>query len=201
MSAPRNIYQRLGASAGIIAPLLGLICILSAIATYPPFSWTNNALSDLGVVSGITGSLFNFGLVASGLLAFNFATFGIFTYFGKSWVGKIGSVVFAAATVSLIAIGVFNESFSPTHYLVSVAFFTLTPISLFVLTSAFWLRHQRGMAAFTVLVGVAAALPWLLLFAFNYVPNVAIPEFVSGIAVSLWAIVQGKKMLNPNATF
>jgi hypothetical protein len=32
---------------------------------------------------------------------------------------------------------------------------------------------------------------------FNYVPNVAIPETASGLAVSLWAIVVGTKMLKP----
>lgn len=198
MSAPRKVvYQRMGAAAGIAASMLAFACILTAIASYPGFSWTNNALSDLGIIPGITGSLFNFGLVASGFLALNFAIFGLFTYFGKSWVGRIGSAVFAAATLALMGIGVFNESFSPTHYFVSVAFFVLAPISLFVITCAFWLAHQRGMAVFTVLVGVAAALPWLLLFAFNYVPNVAIPEFLSGLAVSAWAIVLGKKMLKP----
>lgn len=198
MSAPRKVvYQRMGAAAGIAAPILSFACILTAIASYPQFSWTNNALSDLGIIPGITGPLFNFGLYASGFLALNFAIFGLFTYFGKSWVGKIGSVVFAAATVALIAIGVFNESFSGTHYLVSVAFFMLAPISLFIITCAFWFTHQRGMAVFTVLVGVAAVLPWLLLFAFNHVPNVAIPEFLSGLAVSAWAIVLGKKILKP----
>ena len=165
MSEPRNlVYQRIGASSGIVAPIVAFVCILTAIASYPTFSWTNNALSDLGVVPGITASLFNFGLLASGILAFNFAIFGLFTYFGKSWVGKIGSVVFAAATLALIAISVFNEHFSPTHYLVSVAFFTLAPIALFILTVGFWLCHMRGLAGFTVAVGIAAALPWLLLF-------------------------------------
>jgi hypothetical membrane protein len=188
-------YRRIGASSGIIAPIVAFVCILAAIASYPVFSWTNNALSDLGVVPGITASLFNFGLLASGILAFNFAIFGLFNYLRQCWVGKIGSAVFAAATIALIAISVFNENFSPTHYLVSVAFFTLAPIALFILTFGLLLCHQRGMAAFTVLVGVAAALPWLLLFAFNYVPNVAIPEFLSGLAVSAWAIVLGKKML------
>jgi hypothetical membrane protein len=196
MPESRNfVYQKIGASSGIVAPIVGFICILSAIATYPQFSWTNNALSDLGVVPGITENLFNFGLFASGLLAFNFALFGLVTYFGKSWVGKIGSAVFAASTLALIAIGVFNENFSPTHYLVSVGFFMLAPISLFILTCGFWLSHQRGMAVFTVLVGLAAALPWLLLFAFNYVPNVAIPEFLSGLAVSAWVILLAAKML------
>jgi hypothetical membrane protein len=80
--------------------------------------------------------------------------------------------------------------------LVSVAFFTSAPISLFILTSAFWLGRQPKMAVFTVGVGLVAALTWLLLFAFNYVPNVAIPEAVSGIAVSVWVVVVGRKMLN-----
>ncbi len=200
MSEPQNfVYPRIGAASGIVAPIIAFICILTAIASYPPFSWTNNALSDLGVVSGITASLFNIGLLACGILAFNFAIFGLFTYFGKRWVGKIGSVVFAAAALALIAISVFNENFSPTHYLVSVAFFTLAPIALFVLTFGFWLNHQRGMATFTVAVGVAAALPWILLFTFNYVPNVAIPEFLSALAVSVWAMFLGKKMLSPKA--
>ncbi len=188
-------YQKIGGSSGIVAPVFAFICILSAIASYSTFSWTNNALSDLGVVPGVTSSLFNFGLLASGVLAFNFAIFGLYTYFGKSWVGKIGSVVFAAATLALIAISVFNEHFSPTHYVVSVAFFTLAPIALFILTVAFLLCHMRGLAAFTVAVGIAAALPWLLLFGYNYVPNVAIPEFLSGLGVSTWAIGLGIRML------
>jgi hypothetical membrane protein len=198
MSEPQNfVYQRIGAASGIVAPIVAFVCILIAIASYPIFSWTNNALSDLGVVSGVTSLLFNFGLFASGVLAFNFALFGLFTYFGKSWVGKIGSIIFAAATIALIAISVFNENFSPTHYLVSVAFFALAPIALFILTFGFWRSHQRSIAAFTVAVGVAAALPWILLFTFNYVPNVAIPEFLSALAVSVWAVFLGKKMLSP----
>jgi hypothetical membrane protein len=198
MSEQGNVaYQRIGASAGIAAPIVAFICIIVAIASYPAFSWTNNALSDLGVVPGFTESVFNFGLLASGLLSFNFAIFGLYTYLGKNWVGKIGSSVFAGASLALIAISVFNENYSPTHYIVSVLFFVLVPISLFIITGAFLLSHQRRMAVFTVAVGFAAALPWLLLFAFNYVPNVAIPEFLSGLAVSTWAIMVGKKMLKP----
>jgi hypothetical membrane protein len=187
--------QRIGASSAIVAPIFGFTCILAAIASYPAFSWTNNALSDLGIMPGITGPLFNFGLITSGLLAFNFAIFGLLTYVKKSWVGKIGAALFAATSLALISIGIFNEHFSPTHYIVSVAFFTLAPISLFAITCAFWLTHKNAMAAFTIIMGIAAALPWLLLFAFNYVPGVAIPEFTSGLAVSVWTIMLGYKML------
>ena len=119
----------------------------------------------------------------------------MFSYIGKSWVGKIGAAAFAAATIALIAIGVFNEHYSGTHYAVSVAFFTLMPISMFIITCAFLLTHQIRMALFTVSTGVAAALPWLLLFAFKYVPNVAIPEFSSGLIVSAWTIILGVSLL------
>ena len=196
MSEPKNTgKQRFGAATGIFAPILGFTCILAAIASYPSFNWTRNALSDLGVKAGVTGLLFNFGLCASGLLALNFAVFGLYAYLGKNWVGKIGAAVFAAATIALIAIGVFNEHYSGTHYAVSVAFFTLMPISMFIITCSFLLAHQLRMAIFTVLTGIAAALPWILLFAFKYVPKVAIPEFVSGLIVSAWTIILCYKVL------
>jgi hypothetical membrane protein len=196
MSEPRSVvYQRMGAAVGIATPIIAFTCILIAIASYPAFSWTNNALSDLGIISGITGPLFNFGLYASGFFAFNFAIFGLFTYIGKSWVGKIGTATFAAATISLMAIGIFNESFSPTHYLVSVAFFTLLPISLWLIAAAFWLKHEKQLALFTLAVSLAAAAPWILYFSIHYVHGVAIPEFLSGLAGSIWIVLLGIKMI------
>ena len=186
--------QRIGAAAGIASPILAFLCILTALASYPSFSWTNNALSDLSVVKGATGVLFNFGLYASGLLAFIFAVLGLFTHHEKSWVGQMGAVFYAAATASLMGIGVFNESFSGTHYAFSVAFFVLSPISLFILTCAFWLAKQKEMAIFTVVTGLIAGLPWILQFAIVYAPNVAIPETISGLAISAWTITLGIRM-------
>ncbi len=187
--------QRIAAATGILAPIIAFTCILSAIASYPQFSWTNNALSDLGIVPGITGPLFNFGLCTCGILALIFAFLGLFVYLGKNWVGKIGSKVFAAATIALICIGIFNENFSPTHYFVSVTFFVLLPISFFIITAAFGLLHQTKMAVFTVLIGLAAATPWILYFTVHYVSGVAIPEFASGVAGAIWIIALSYKII------
>jgi hypothetical membrane protein len=140
------------------------------------------------------------GLIVSGLLAFTFAIFGLLNYLGPSWMNKIGLTIFALASLALIAIGVFNEHFSPTHYLVSVAFFALTPISLLLLTYGFWRCNQHSLAIFTFSVGVIAALPWVLQFAFNYVPNVAIPETLSGLTVSGWAVILAQKIIKSLAT-
>jgi hypothetical membrane protein len=188
----------MGATAGIAAPVLAFACILLAVASYHGFSWTNNALSDLGIIPGITGPLFNFGLYASGFLAIIFAVFGLFSYLEKGLIGKVGAIVFAGTAFALICIGIFNESFSGLHYDFSVTFFVLVPISMFIITCAFALEHRGKMALFTVLIGVAAALPWILQFSFNYVPNVAIPESVSGLAISTWAITVSCKMLGGN---
>jgi hypothetical membrane protein len=195
MSRPRKfVFQRVGAIAGLIAPIIGFTSILGAIASYPVFSWTGNALSDLGVISGMTGPLFNFGLIAGGCFAFVFTALGLFNYLGETLVGKLGAEAFLAATVALIGIGIFNESFQGTHYILSVAFFVFAPISMFILTLAFWLCHRIGMAVFTVLIGIAAAFPWILQFIVHYVPNVAVPEATSGLAVSAWVVVLAAKM-------
>lgn len=185
----------MGAAAGILTPVLAFACIIGAIASYTSFSWTNNALSDLGVAKGFTGPLFNFGLYASGFLGLIFALFGLFSYLRKTFVGKVGAATFAAATVALICIGVFNESFSGVHYAVSVAFFVLAPISLFIITCAFAVSHQAAAAISTFGTGVVAALPWILLFAFRYVPNVAVPETISALAVSTWTIAVSYRII------
>jgi hypothetical membrane protein len=194
LSQQKNNPQRIGAASGIAVPILAFTCILIAVYSYPQFSWTNNALSDLGIIAGITGPLFNFGLYGSGLFAFSFAVFGLFTYLGKNWVGKIGAVTFAATGLALMGIGFFPENVVPTHYLFSVAFFVLLPISLLVITGAFALKRQTKMALFTLLIAIAAALPWILLFAVHYVSGVAIPEFASAFAGSAWIVVLSCKM-------
>jgi hypothetical membrane protein len=179
---------------GVIAPLIAFVCILSAIATWSQFSWTNNALSDLGVQAGATAVLFNSGLVLCGVLCVGFAA-GLFLLVGKRVLGKIGAALFIVACVMLVAIGVFNENFSPTHYYVSVGFFVSLPISMLVLVAAFWLVGERKLSVFTLVLGLAAATPWILQLAIPYVSGVAIPEFVSGLAGAIWAEVLSAKML------
>ena len=186
--------KEIGAATGIVGPIVAVVCIFSAIFSYPAFSWTNNALSDLGVVEGATSIIFNTGLVTTGVLTFVFSLLGLFNFAGGR-LGKVGSAFLAISSMSLVCIGVFNEHFSPMHYLVSVVFFVSAPIALFILTCAFYRSHNRGIAALTVAVGIVAALPWILELTVNYVPKVAIPESISGFAVAAWAIIVSLKIL------
>lgn len=187
-------WLKISGACGIAAPVIAFACILLAIAYYSPFSWTDNALSDLGVQEGFTPVLFNYGLVVSGLLALLFAL-GIYVFLGARISGKVGALLFALATLALTAIGVFNENYTPMHSYVSVAFFMLFPISMLLLTVAFSVLGQLRMGLFTFLTAAIAAAPWVIYFTARYVENVAIPETVSALAASAWAIVVGFKML------
>ncbi len=186
--------MRMGALTGIVAPVLAFGCIFVAILSYPPFSWINNALSDLGIVPGITGPVFNFGLYAGGFFVFNSAVFGLYSYMGKRLVGKIGALVFAAVGLALMGIGFFPENRIPAHILFSVAFFVLIPISLLISTIAFAVMRRWKMAVFPLLIAAAAALPWVLYFNIHYVSGVAIPEFLSALAGSVWSVLLSYKI-------
>ena len=195
MLKSKNVmWLRIAGTCGIVAPILAFTFICLAVASYPQFSWVDNALSDLGVVPGVTAALFNYGLIISGMLFFIFST-GMFLFLGEKFVSRTGAFVFALACLALVAIGVFPENVKPTHYLVSVAFFVLLPISMLVIAGAFWLMGQVRMAVFTLLVAVVAAAPWVLLFSVRYVSGVAVPETVSGLAGAVWAVVLGYKMM------
>jgi hypothetical membrane protein len=178
---------------GVIAPVIAFVCIFVATASYPQFSWTSNALSDLGVVPGVTAGVFNSGLVICGVMSLTFAL-GLHLFMNESWAGRAGVIFFAFACLALVAIGVFPESVSPIHYWVSVAFFVTLPVSLLIFVGEFWRTHESLMAIFTLLVAVSAATPWVLLFIFHYVSGVAIPEVISGLAGAFWTVVFGIKM-------
>ncbi len=199
---PHNIQEnfelanhlRIAGIVGLIGPFFCFVCILLAIYSWPRFNWTNNALSDLGVQSGITAITFNSGLVVSGILLIIFAT-GLFALLCKYVVGRVGASVFILSCISLIGIGIFNESFSPMHYILSVAFFVLFPVSMLILVGAFLINGSRRLSVFTFAVALAAAIVWGLQLIVQYVSNVAIPEFISGLFGSMWVVILGYVML------
>ncbi len=194
MISRKTTWLKASGICGILTPIIAFTCILLAISYSPSFSWTQNALSDLGIQSGTTAPLFNYGLISSGIMALIFAC-GLFSFLGDMLFGKIGAAVFTLAVVSLTAIGVFPESVRPTHFYVSVAFFMLFPISMLLIVATFLLADKKQLGWFTFMVAMIAAVPWVLQFTVPYVENVAIPETISAVSASMWAIALGYKMI------
>jgi hypothetical membrane protein len=182
--------------SGIIAPPIAFTLILLAIAYSPNFSWTENALSDLGVQERVTAVLFNTGLIISGVLAILFAI-GLFTFLQENILGRIGASVFVLDAFALTAIGVFPENVELIHFYASVTFFALFPLSMFFLTAAFLRTSKMKLGFFTFLAAVVAAMVWTIPFG----KGVAIPETLSILSASAWSIVLGFRMLKKGAGY
>lgn len=178
---------------GVLAPIIGFMCVLFAVASYSQFSWFDNALSDLGIVEGVTAVFFNFGLIVSGVLTFVFGL-GVFALLHEKVLGVAGALTFVLGACALTLIGIFPESARPMHYYASVAFFALFPISMFLICAEFLSSSRRKMGLFTLLAPAFAAIVWAVQFAVRPVQGVAIPETLSALAASAWVVVLGFKM-------
>jgi len=187
-------WLKISGVSGILAPIVAFTLISLAIASYPQFSWTENALSDLGVQEDVTAILFNSGLIIAGILALIFAT-GLFIFLREKMLGRIGAFVLILATMALIAIGVFPENVRPIHYYASVAFFVLFPISMLFIVATFSFTGKVKMGLFTFVVAMVVAVVWIEYFSTRFVSNDAIPETISALSASAWTIVVSFKML------
>lgn len=187
-------WRKIPGLSGMLAPFIAFILMLLATVSSPQFSWAENDLSDLGIQEGVTATMFNTGLIVSGVLAVIFAI-GLFTFIRENLFGRIGAFVFVLDTVALTAIGVFPENVEPVHYYASVTFFTLFPISMFFLFAAFLQTSKTKLGIFTSMVAILAAIVWAVPFD----KGVAIPETLSALSASIWAVVLGFKMLEEDA--
>ncbi|MHA2226770.1 MAG: DUF998 domain-containing protein [Candidatus Hodarchaeales archaeon] len=187
---------------GLLTPIIAYSGIIAAIfLNLEWFSWTDNALSDLGHYGnlGLRAFVFNGGLFIGGLLVFIFCL--SFYYqeretFNADAIGKtlltIGAIAFFFSSVALMAIGIFSEDFGPIHRFVSEVFFTSIPFAMWFFGGAFYRRTElKVMGLLALLIGTIAGITWISYFALHLFSGVAIPEAVSSIAVSIWIMLRG----------
>ena len=177
-----------------IAPLLALACIAAAILISPDFSWTSNALSDLGHYTRtdigpnpvVRAIIFNAGLAITGTVMVYYIVWLLRQL--TDLPTKIGIIPYVIASVFLTAIGVFSENFSPTHYIVSVGFFFSFPWAMWFIGLS-WLRFRElWWSALISLVlpfisiylwwgTIAGVMPWT---------GVALPEILTSLTAIMW---------------
>ena len=174
----------------LTAPIVALSMIGLAVSEAPWFSWSEDALSDLGV--GDTAPIFNLGLILGGVLLL-LAAPGLAILVFKDRMARIGVALFTLACIWLACIGIFPESAGRIHFIVSVGFFTFLSLSLIVLGLAMArskARWDRFHALLALVLGITAAVAWTL-------PHrgVAIPEIISSVAGSVWIASLGVRLL------
>jgi len=193
-----SVWTKLSGVFGILTPIIAFTCILVALASYPQFSWTDNALSDLGVVEGATSALFNAGLIVSGVLML-VLSFGLFIFMRRSVLGKIGAFLFILDALALCAIGFFPENVKPMHYYASVAFFIIFPWAMLFVGTAFLRMNRLKMGLFSFSAAIFALIVWVIQFTIGFGKGVAIPETLTSLSVSTWSLIMGYKMLRQSS--
>ena len=191
----KSTWFKASALFGIISPILTLTLIFLAISEAPWFSWTANALSDLGVHAE-SSALFNSGLIIGGILNIIFA-FGVLRFYQNRTIGKAGTLFLILAGIFLASIGIFPET-TPNniHYIVSVGFFSTLPLSLFIQSTALISTNtHRKLGTFTLLIAVIAIIPWAIWTPLKPYEGVAIPELISALAAATWSIIIGAILL------
>jgi hypothetical membrane protein len=174
---------RLAGFFGIVAPLFGLLIIGMSIWLSPWFSWTGNALSDLGGTDGFEAIVFNSGLAMIAALMMMFST-GLFEMTKGNIIGQIGSGVHLLSSLLLLAIGLVNISIEPWHLYVSVGFFIAFPLSAVIIG---YFCFRKKMRFYTLLAwgtAVLAAVIWFLPWG-----AIAIPEALSVSYLGVWQLI------------
>ncbi len=185
---------KLSGLCGIIGPTTAILMIFLAVNRAPWFSWTDNALSDLGVSE--VAYLFNSAVIFAGVLNFVFAM-GVNRVFGQDRLSKIGSLILVLGGTSLGLVGVFTEDTPVIHSLVAMGYFVLFPVALIIL--GYSLRNiDRKYGVFTILSGVLAFGGIFGLMGFYR--GLAIPEIVEAVILALWTASMGYKLMTKPPT-
>ena len=188
MSGSKRVMLKVAGGCGVAGPLVALSLIALAISSSPEFSWTENALSDLGV--GGSAGLFNSGLIIGGLLIGVFAV-GLWKSIRGRTLGNVGGFTFLLTAAALCAVGIFPETAGDIHLYVSVAFFVLLVISLWLVGAALVQLREKMLGLLLIIVGLFAAAVWAL---YSVWPSLALPETISALAAFACLIVLGVRL-------
>lgn len=168
--------------AGPVGAVAGLGGIGTAIATSPWFTWTGDALSDLGHPARASAPLFNGGLILGGILGVAFALSVLAAR--RHPVTRGGAVIVGVGMANMAFVGVFDVT-HPLHEPVAVAFFLAITYGWFVHGTGLALAGQVHRGVGTIWLGVVHLSGWLIWAAVG-VEGIALPETVGALLLAVW---------------
>lgn len=180
---PGRLTAYLGLLAAIVA--FGTIFLTTAIA--PWFSWTHDALSNLGDPGQWSLYwMFNVGMILAGVLGA--ASAARVTLASRNRVQFLGSVVMTLAILDLALIGYFHIP-RDLHGPVSVAFFVLLSYGTMLYGTGEVLDGAVGRGLALVWLGIVHVTQWVVWAVQDVATGVAIPEFVGAVVVLIWMLL------------
>ncbi len=185
-----TIYiQTLAGISGILLPFITLIILIGTLPYASWFSWTENAISDLGRPEyGL--SFFNYGLIFIGFLLLIFSV-GLNLHLKKE---RVGPTIFSLSALYLMGVGIFPLP-SINHVDLSGLFFIAFPLGFFVMGVRLFRQQggilkRIGLEALVVTAIAACSSVFLLFFS-----GIAIPEMFVMLPGFLWCTRYGIYLL------
>ncbi|TKX50452.1 DUF998 domain-containing protein [Halorubrum sp. ASP121] len=172
---------RVAAACGAVATGSALGGIALAVLLDPTFSWTTDALSDLGVRDG-SAAAFNWGLIAGGAAGVCYAA-------GLGRAGRpVLTPLLALAMVAMAGVGVFDLT-EPLHAPAAIGFYGLV-------TAAFavdgWFRRREPTGRVALAFAPVHVAVWAT-FAAGWWPvtGLALPELPGALMFAAWVWAVG----------
>jgi len=174
--------ERTYALFGVVGPLVAYFFIGLSIILSPWFSWSTDALSDLGhSVKSDAASLYNFGLLLAGFLLVIYSM----TAFREH--AKYTSRCLLVSALMLESVATFDEAYGSLHVVVSTLFF----VSLGFSSMIYAVERKSVLVFLAFLIGLGS---WILWWAGIYSAGVAVPETISSVVTVLWVVSSAIKI-------
>jgi hypothetical membrane protein len=186
-----SLNLKLTSACGILGMLILYIFIFAAILVSPWFSWTGNALSDLGNVNANPSPIFNGGLVIGGITMAIFPL-GLRTKTKTDTLEHTGTLALLVAAIALIGVGIFPENYILEHVITAGTMFLMNTVGLFLFGVAFVRSESmRTLGAVSILLAVASAVIWVPIWG----NGIAIPEMIASVAVYILILALSARLL------
>lgn len=180
---------------GIISPTIGILTLLSSISLQNWFSWTENALSDLGAVGISNAYVYNYGLIIAAIFGIIFSL-NLFAFL-KYKISRAGTIFFLLGLIFLITVAIYPSGTSP-HVLVSFAFFGFSAFGIFLIGIGESVKNRKlgYLCLGLILIGLPLAYVSARIFS-----GVAIPEMIGVICFSIFSFLFSLKIYTENVPF
>jgi hypothetical membrane protein len=186
LSRHRTDVIRIAGICGVLLPVVIFSCLGLSIVSSPWFTWTEHALSDLGIQQH-TAAVFNNGMIIGGVLTCIFSL-GLIAILSN----KTGPYLLLGSSFALIGIGIFPETVSALHFFTSASFFVILTLALLVMGITSKQNHfERSIGLLALLFALIAIGSSVLLLEEK---GVALAEAFSCFPAFVWCLIVGTKM-------
>ncbi len=179
---------------GMIGPAVAILGIFISMALSPDFSWSEHALSDLGIME--YGVFFNTGLMICGVFYLIFSI-GLLLNTEMEKIGmRIGSLFMVLASIALFGIGAFtmDDATNTIHFIFAMSFFILVLLAYIILGLSMMKDTElRILGILGIIFGLMGIAGWALMGGSE---AWAIPEAITVFPAAVWLFILAYKYYN-----